>query len=60
MDLTTFTGKIANKGPWSDCGESTFKQDKTKNPGASAVEFTDEASKAWYAGNSEYDATTGK
>jgi hypothetical protein len=60
MDKKDFAGKIANKGRFADCGESTFKQDKTKNPGADAVEFTDEASKAWYAGNTEYDATTGK
>jgi len=53
-------GKIASRGPWAECGESTYKQDKTAAPGADAVEFTNEASKAWYAGQSEYDATTGK
>lgn len=54
------TGKIANRGPWVECGESTYKQDRTATPGADAVEFTDEASKAWYAGNTEYDAATGQ
>jgi len=60
MDKDGFNGSIANKGPWVECGESTYKQDKTANPGADDVEFTNEASQAWYAGNTEYDAATGK
>jgi len=60
MDKTTFGGNIPNKGPYASCGESTFKQDKTANPGNAAVEFTNEASKHWYGGISEYDATKGK
>jgi hypothetical protein len=60
MDKAGFTGTIANKGPYASCGESTYKQDKTANPGADAVEYTNEASKSWYAGQSEYDSGTGK
>lgn len=60
MDKAGFNGKIPNKGPYASCGESTYKQDKTANPGADDVEYTNEASISWYAGESEYDSTAGK
>lgn len=58
MNKSTFTGKVANKGPYASCGESTYKQDTTA--GSAGVEYTNEASKSWYAGQSEYDAAAGK
>jgi hypothetical protein len=60
MDKAAFNGKIPNKGPYASCGESTYKQDKTATPGADDVEYTNEASKSWYAGASEYDQGAGK
>jgi hypothetical protein len=59
MDKTGFAGKIADRGAFAACGESRYTRDSASTK-TTAVEFTNEASEAWYAGHLEYDAVTGK
>ena len=61
METAAFktTGKIASRGIYSNCGESTYKRPSTSTATV-AVEFSNEASLDWYSGQAEYDPTTGK
>lgn len=60
MDIKDFAGTIkdADKGSFSSCGESKFEQKvvaKVKD-----LLFKNDASEAWYKGESEYDYTKGE
>jgi hypothetical protein len=54
------TGKVKRSGRWADCGESVYTRDEAASSSSPAVEFTNEASQAWYAGVAAYNADTGK
>jgi hypothetical protein len=59
MDKTGFDGTIKDLGPYATCNSLTYKQDTILYPNRDGVEFTDEASKEWYAGKSQYDSSKG-
>lgn len=52
-----FTGVIADKGAFYNCGENVFQETSASSGG---LRFTDAASEGWYAGNKYYDESTGR
>jgi hypothetical protein len=53
----SFTGVIADKGAYSNCGENVFHQTTTSS---TSLRFTDAASESWYSGNQWYNEDTGE